>query len=123
MTPQKVEVILEFLHDLRSDPQAAVFDIPVNWRALNIPDYPHIVKNPMDLQTLEAKVRGEYKEGGGKVFKGYTYFDEFHADLNLVWSNCKLFNQIGSSIYRYAQAMERLSNRLLYKYKLVKRLV
>jgi len=34
--------------------------MPVNWRALNIPDYPRIVKNPMDLQTLELKVRGQY---------------------------------------------------------------
>ena len=37
------------MHDLRSDPQAAVFDIPVNWRALELPDYPQIVKEPMDL--------------------------------------------------------------------------
>ena len=41
--------ILAFLEDLRSDPQAAAFNMPVNWRALNIPDYPQIVKNPMDL--------------------------------------------------------------------------
>ena len=88
---------------MRGDPQAAVFDMPVNWRALDIPDYPNIVKNPMDLQTLEAKIRGKHtSEMSGEDFKGYTYFEEFHADINLVWSNCKLFNQIGSSIYRYA---------------------
>ncbi len=62
MKEEKIEAVLTFLDDLKSDPQAAVFQMPVNWRALNIPDYPQIVKNPMDLQTLEAKVRGEYKE-------------------------------------------------------------
>ena len=40
MTQQKIGEILAFLEDLRSDPQAAAFNIPVNWRALNIPDYP-----------------------------------------------------------------------------------
>ena len=100
MTEERIEVILTFLHDLKSDPQAAVFQMPVNWRALSIPDYPQIVKNPMDLQTLEAKARGEYKEAGGQLFAGYTYFDEFQADLDLVWSNCKLYNLMGSPIYR-----------------------
>lgn len=102
LTPAKTAVILEFLHDLRSDPQADAFAVPVNWRQLGIPDYPSIVKNPMDLQTLDAKVRGEHIGEGGQRFKGYAYCDEFLADLALVWSNCKLFNQIGSSIYRYA---------------------
>ena len=40
LTEQKIEIILQFMYDLRSDPQAAVFDIPVNWRALELPDYP-----------------------------------------------------------------------------------
>lgn len=40
MTAQKISQILAFLEDLRSDPQAAAFNMPVNWRALNIPDYP-----------------------------------------------------------------------------------
>lgn len=118
-TPAKTAVILEFLHDLRSDPQADAFAVPVDWRQLGIPDYPSIVKHPMDLRTLEEKVRGEHVDEGGQRFKGYTYCDEFLADLALVWSNCKLFNQIGSSIYRCAHSMERLSSRLLAKYKLV----
>ena len=50
--------ILALLEDLRCDPQAAAFNMPVDWRSLDIPDYPVIVKNPMDMQTLELKVRG-----------------------------------------------------------------
>ena len=50
--------MLVFLNDLRSDPQAAAFNLAVNWRALKLFDYPTIVKNPMDLQTIEEKLRG-----------------------------------------------------------------
>ena len=83
---------MAFLEDLRSDPQAAAFNIPVNWRALNIPDYPRIVKNPMDLQTLELKVRGQYILQSEQKCEPYQYVHEVVRDLNLIWSNCKLFN-------------------------------
>lgn len=110
------------LSDLRSDPQAAAFNMPVNWRALKLFDYPTIVKKPMDLQTIEERVRGERQgtDGDGMPCDRYQYVHEFVNDVNLVWSNCKLFNQIGSLIYRNAQSMERLSNRLLVKHGLVK---
>ena len=121
ITPQKTNQILAFLEDLRSDPQAAAFNMPVHWRALNIPDYPRIVKNPMDLQTLELKVRGQYILQSEQKCEPYQYVHEFVRDLNLIWSNCKLFNQIGSLIYRNAQAMVRTSDRLLYKYKVLTR--
>ena len=76
--------------------------MPVNWRALGIPDYPNIVKNPMDLQTLELKARGQYNLPSGQPCPPYQFVNEFIADLELIWSNCKLFNQIGSLIYRNA---------------------
>ena len=47
--------------------------MPVNWRALNIPDYPQIVKNPMDLQTLELKVVGQYVLANGTKCAPYKY--------------------------------------------------
>ena len=121
MTPSKKQQVLALLEDLRCDPQAAAFNMPVNWQALNIPDYPNIVKKPMDLQTLEQKVHGQHILMDGRLCPPYEFVQEFIDDMNLIWSNCKLFNQIGSLIYRNAQAMSRSSNRLLYKYKIVKR--
>ena len=53
LTPERTKVIIDFLTDLKTDPQADAFSVPVNWRQLGIPDYPTIVKNPMDLQALE----------------------------------------------------------------------
>ena len=80
------------LEDLRCDPQAAAFNMPVNWQALNIPDYPLIVKKPMDLQTLEHKVNGQHVYEDGSMSPPYERVQEFIDDLNLIWSNCKLFN-------------------------------
>ena len=76
----------------------------------------------MDLQTLELKVRGQYTLPSGLKCPPYRTIQEFIDDLNLIWSNCKLFNQIGSLIYRNAQAMSRNANRLLLKYQIVKKL-
>ncbi len=95
--------------------------MPVDWRALDIPDYPVIVKNPMDMQTLELKITGKHTLADGSPCRPYTKVQEFIDDLNLIWNNCKLFNQIGSLIYRNAQAMSRTANRLLYKYKVVEK--
>ena len=121
MSPLKTRQILALLEDLRCDPQAAAFNMPVNWQALNIPDYPTIVKKPMDLQTLEMKVNGVHVNADGTACPPYTHVQQFIDDLNLIWSNCKLFNQISSLIYRNAQAMARTSNRLIYKYKVIER--
>lgn len=92
MTAEKTIQVLAFLEDLRSDPQAAAFNVPVNWRALNIPDYPQIVKKPMDLQTLELKARNQHILPSGLKCAAYQIVQEFIEDLHLIWSNCKLFN-------------------------------
>lgn len=42
----------------------------------------------------------------------YTFFEEFLADVQLVWSNCKAYNQSGSEIYRLAEAMDRRGKKL-----------
>ena len=51
-----------------------------------MPTYPQIVKKPMDLHTLEENTR-QLK---------YKKIEDFLADLDLIWSNCKLFNVINS---------------------------
>lgn len=45
--------------------------------------YPHaVVTTPMDLQTMLKKVKG----------KNYKSKREFQDDLDLIWSNCFLYN-------------------------------
>ena len=65
------------------------------------------------------KVRGQFCTTMGVKPAPYKFVHEFLCDLNLVWKNCQLFNAIGSLIFRSSQSMQRISNRLLYKYKIV----
>ena len=38
------------------------FSDPVDWKALNIPTYPKIIKHPMDLSTVQRNLEnGEYQ--------------------------------------------------------------
>jgi hypothetical protein len=43
----------------------------------------------------------------------YKYIEEFFADVQLVWSNCKSYNISGSEIYRLAENMERKAKKLV----------
>ncbi|ADM12085.1 transcriptional activator Spt7 [Encephalitozoon intestinalis ATCC 50506] len=45
------------------------------------PNYYEVIKKPMDLSIVQKKI-GKYRS-----------FEEFKADLNLIWDNCLKFNQ------------------------------
>ena len=62
--------------------ECAIFIDPVDPVALNIPTYPVIVKEPMDFGTIRTKLS----------FNCYKNEKEFAHDMNLVFSNCVLFN-------------------------------
>jgi len=71
--------ILNFMWKLHG---ANHFHEPVNPIAWNIPDYPEVVKNPMDLGTIRQKLNT----------CAYKNCKEFVNDMNLVFSNCILYN-------------------------------
>merc|ERR1712173_4176 len=87
----------KILKELQGKPEAEAFKQPVDWKALNLPDYPQIIKQPMDLQTIENKLdRGQYEDAF-----------EFAADMRLVWSNAKTYNQPGSGIFMVAESLSK----------------
>lgn len=43
----------------------------------------------------------------------FLYYEEFLADLQLIWDNCKLYNMMGSEIYKLAERMEKTTRREL----------
>ena len=56
--------------------------MPVDWQALNLVDYPLIVKEPMDLGTVRKKVSlGQYE-----------HVEDALEDIQLVWGNAKTYN-------------------------------
>lgn len=68
---------------------------PVDWRKLGIPDYPKIIKKPMDLSKVERKLSsGNYSQ------------ESFVDDMNLIFENAKTFNLEVSQIYQMAQNVQ-----------------
>jgi hypothetical protein len=79
-----------------------VFREPVQYEALNIPDYPQIVKHPMDLRTVKEKLdQGRYLN-----------YQEAAHDMRLIWFNAMLYNAPGSKIYQYAKALSEYYEKL-----------
>ncbi|KAJ5224051.1 hypothetical protein N7468_008593 [Penicillium chermesinum] len=68
---------------------ASPFYYPVDPVALNIPTYHNIIKKPMDLQTIQTKLKtGQYENA-----------KEFDSDIHLMLKNCYRFNLEGDPTY------------------------
>ena len=76
------------LTTLQRNQKAYIFQNPVNYVELKIPDYPQIVKNPMDFSTIRQKLK-EHK---------YRGIEGFMADMDLVFFNCRLYNGTESDV-------------------------
>lgn len=94
---------LELVRHLEKQPEAKPFLKPLDYKALNLLDYPEIIKKPMDLSTLKKNLKSSV----------YKDFEEFIGDLQLVWSNCKAYNPPDSVFTQHADAMEAHMNNLL----------
>lgn len=74
---------------------AGPFLKPVDHVALNIPDYPLIVKEPMDLSRVHKKLHTGM----------YSNPMQFAADVRKIWSNAILYNPKSSPIYEMTLVM------------------
>ena len=73
---------------LQRNQKAYIFANPVDYVELNIPDYPVMVKNPMDFATIKSKLK-EHK---------YERIHEFMEDMELVFYNCRIYNGTESDV-------------------------
>ncbi|GMI34111.1 hypothetical protein TeGR_g12756 [Tetraparma gracilis] len=71
---------------------AEPFRHPVEWKELGLFDYPQIVKNPMDLTTVQKRLQTGH----------YGHVEEAAADVRLIWKNCQAYNADGSDFYMLA---------------------
>ncbi|KAI9298098.1 Bromodomain-containing protein [Neoconidiobolus thromboides FSU 785] len=71
---------------------------PVDWEEMNIPDYPIIVKHPMDFSTAKTKL------DTGK----YNTVDEFGADIRLIFTNCYKYNPPSGQVYLMGKRLEQV---------------
>ncbi|BGO92951.1 Transcriptional activator spt7 [Rhodotorula toruloides] len=73
-------------------------------RKADVPDYYDVIKRPMDLATLLKKVKQQ----------SYRTKKAFAEDLDLIWSNCLLYNSHPSHPLRHsAEVLRAKSNQLL----------
>lgn len=70
------------MRNLKKHRDASPFLKAVDYVKLNVPDYPSIVKKPMDLNLVESKLNGSE----------YANVEEFVSDVRLVFNNCFKYN-------------------------------
>eukprot|EP00252_Welwitschia_mirabilis_P013287 TRINITY_DN2928_c0_g1_i2.p1 TRINITY_DN2928_c0_g1~~TRINITY_DN2928_c0_g1_i2.p1 ORF type:complete len:846 (+),score=160.24 TRINITY_DN2928_c0_g1_i2:725-3262(+) len=75
-----------------------VFNSPVDIVKLNIPDYPKVIKHPMDLGTIKGKLdKGEYLDAR-----------DFAADVRLTFNNAKTYNPPGNDVHIMADQLSKM---------------
>ena len=99
---KKLEKIFEIME---KDPQSIDFLSPVDYEALGILDYPRIITQPMDLGTVKTKLQNDE----------YKLFQDFMSDINLIWKNCRTYNQNGSEIVKMANHCDKKMKQLIEK--------
>jgi hypothetical protein len=73
---------------------------PVDPVALNIPDYPLIIKTPMDISTIQEKLDSGI----------YLKKKEFEDDFRLIFKNCYQYNPEGTDVYILGKQLEEIFN-------------
>lgn len=96
MTREQLKYCTAIIKQLKRHRDAGAFLQPVDPVALRIPDYPTVVKNPMDLSTVERKLNN----------LEYDTVDDFVQDVNLIFANCYLYNGRESPIAIFASNLE-----------------
>ncbi|XP_075537486.1 protein polybromo isoform X7 [Dermacentor variabilis] len=61
------------------------------------PDYYEVITNPIDMKTIHENVKNNK----------YSSEDAMVSDVKLMFSNCRMYNEEGSQIYRDADTLER----------------
>jgi hypothetical protein len=98
---------------LKRQSKAGPFMEPVDPVALNIPSYPEVVKNPMDISTLEDKLEnGHYSSIPPGQSAGYTPVSRmlngpFVKDVKLMFDNAMLFNPPDDWIYQASAHLKK----------------
>ena len=70
-------------------------------------DYYDVIKKPMDFDTLKKNL----------LDSKYTTYEEFLLDIQLIWDNCKLYNQAGTPIVKMCDRLERMTKKEIGKWK------
>ncbi|THH18596.1 hypothetical protein EW146_g2409 [Bondarzewia mesenterica] len=90
--------LLDQLHRKQHQNIVGHFAQPVDPVALSIPDYPSIIKKPMDLSTMRNKLDANM----------YPTAEKFRDDFKLMINNCVKYNGTQSAVAEADFALQRL---------------
>ncbi|XP_042432173.1 transcription factor GTE9-like isoform X1 [Zingiber officinale] len=85
------------LKRLMSHRFAWVFNLPVDVKKLNIPDYYTVIKNPMDLGSIKTKLSSG----------GYSSLWDFAADVRLTFTNAMTYNPPTNDVHLMADSLSK----------------
>jgi ATP-dependent helicase STH1/SNF2 len=99
-----VNIVYEALNDLEEEstdpdiPNRGIIDpfieLPDKW---DYPDYYQLIKNPICMNQVKKKINK----------KEYQSLKQFRADIGLLCSNCRLYNEDSSLLYQDANLIEQ----------------
>lgn len=84
--------------EMQNHPSAWPFAVPVSKE--EVPDYYEVIKEPMDLSTMELKLENDK----------YESFDQFLYDARLIFKNCRSYNGDTTTYYKNANKLEKFMN-------------
>ncbi|OMJ93430.1 hypothetical protein SteCoe_3545 [Stentor coeruleus] len=91
---------MNLLKSLERNGDSYEFRHPVDYIGLGLPDYPEVIKYPMDLSTVKKNLNaGDYED-----------LQDFICDIQQIWDNCKLYNPEESFIYKQAIKLQEFTN-------------
>jgi histone acetyltransferase len=99
------EFLRPLLTEIQNHPSAWPFLEPVNGQ--EVVDYYDVIKDPMDLKTMEEKLEGEV----------YQNIDQFIIDLEKIVANCRSYNNESSQYTKCADKIETFFNTRLTERK------
>ncbi|KAG5365547.1 Bromodomain-containing factor 2 [Yarrowia sp. C11] len=90
--------VLKELTSKKHEEYSFPFLLPVDPVALNCPSYFKIIKEPMDLSTVQEKMNNN----------AYETADEFESDVRLIFKNCYRFNPDGTPVNKMGKRLEAI---------------
>lgn len=95
---QFCDEVLREIMDTKHFNVNSAFLVPVDPVALGIPTYFNVIKKPMDLGSIQAKLsKGEY-----------THAKQFQNDVDLMFNNCFKFNSAGTPVHDQGKKLKQL---------------
>lgn len=100
VTPARLAHMKKVISNLKKSNASQAFRLPVDPVALNIPTYLDIVKKPMDLGTIDARLK----------HNDYQSVQAFKDDFNQIVLNCLAFNGPDHGVTQQGRKMESSFN-------------